>query len=672
MSFSSAQVFAATKFTDISASKYDWVRPYIEKMSLAGIVQGMTDTTFEPDRVVTREQLVTMLVRLMGWEGLASGKSLPSNFPKATSVAPWARPYVAVAIEKGIVTGKDFQDFRPQDAAKRSEVAVFAVRALGLSQEAENRKNLSISLGFSDVHTIELDARPYVEIAVEKGIMKGYPDNSFKPEEKFTRAQMAVVLHNLSKLTKVNSIISGVVQDVESDALPYVEIKLPDGTLGTYIVNSSGTLIYKEDGNGNLNKIALKDIKVGDSVNIIASGNSAVYIDVVYGSSTPVAGNTVEGTIKEVNLIRSTLTIKTNDGKERTYDIKNQTKVYIDGTAATLYQLSSGQSVKLVVSGTDVEQINVKGEDKEVRGIIRAVNTVTNVLTIENEKTDQYESYTIASNVKVYKDNKSSDIYKLAIGDVATITISGSRVVEIEAESSTREVTGTIAGIEYSKNPVLVIEDDDGDERKFELDKDVTIRKNGKKAELSDLKTGDEVTLTLEYDTVVRVVAESVKRDISGTVKAITFSDVTTVTVIDDNGKEHVIKITSNTKITKDRKRIDVTEIRRDYYLDMEVENDEAISIDVTVKDTHDVLRGTVIGIHDNIEVIVISVKTDSGMREVSVRYTSDTMVLKSTVNGVKSYRISKIDEGNEIVAIGSYEGGLFVAVTIQDITFSE
>ena len=171
---------------------------------------------------------------------------------------------------------------------------------------------------------------------------------------------------------------------------------------------------------------------------------------------------------------------------------------------------------------------------------------------------------------------------------------------------------------------------------------------------------------------MVRVVAESVKRDISGTVKAITFSDVTTVTVIDDNGKEHVIKITSNTKITKDRKRIDVTEIRRDYYLDMEVENDEAISIDVTVKDTHDVLRGTVIGIHDNIEVIVISVKTDSGMREVSVRYTSDTMVLKSTVNGVKSYRISKIDEGNEIVAIGSYEGGLFVAVTIQDITFSE
>ena len=346
--------------------------------------------------------------------------------------------------------------------------------------------------------------------------------------------------------------------------------------------------------------------------------------------------------------------------------------MYIDGTSATIYQLASGQSVKLTVSETDVERIDVRGEDKVVKGVIRAVNRVTNVLTIENEKTDEYESYSIASNVKIYKDNRAADIYSLTIGDVATITVSGSRIVEIDAESATRDITGILMGIEYAKNPVLVVELDDGRENKYELDKDVTIRKNGKRAELSDLKKGDEVTLTLEYDLVTRVAAESVKRDIKGTVKAITFADKITVTVIDDKGKEHDITITSDTKITKDRKRIDATEIRRDYYLDMEVENDEAISIDVTVKDTHDVLRGTVIGIHENIEVIVISAKTEDGTREISIRYTSDTVVLKSSRDGARSHRITRIEEGNEIVAIGSYEGGLFVAVTIQDITFSD
>jgi len=674
LAIGSAQVFGANliKFTDITASRYDWVRPYIEKMNLAGVVQGMTNTTYEPDRAVTREQLITMLVRLMGWESQASGKSLPSDFPKASSVAPWARGYVAIAIEKGIVVGKDFQDFRPQDAAKRAEVAVFAVRALGLGQEAENRKYLSVSLGFTDVHAIELDARPYVEIAVEKGIMKGFPDNSFKPDEKFTRAQMAVVLHNLSKLTKVQNIISGVVHDIETDDLPYIEVKLDDGTLGTYMVNLDTTVIYKEDENGNLIKAELKDIKVGDYVNLIASGNSALYIDFNSGSQAPVTGgNTVDGTIKEINLTKSTVTVITNDNKERTYNIKSQTKVYIDGTAATLYQLSAGQPVILTVSGTDVEQINVKGQDKEVKGIIRAINTSTYVLTIENEANDKYESYNIASNVKVYKDNKATNIYNLSIGDVATITVTGSRIVEIVAESATREVTGTVTGIEYAKNPVLVVEDDGGKESKYELNKDVSINKNGKKAGINDLKIGDEATLTLEYDSVVKVVAESVKRKISGTVKAITFADVTTVTVVDDNGKEYLVKITPNTKITRDKKQIDVTEIRRDYFLAMEVENDEAISVEVTVKNTHDVLRGTVIGIHENIEVLVVSVKADGGTKEISVRYTSNTVVLKSSKDGTKSHKISKIEEGNEIVAIGSYEGGLFVAVTIQDITFS-
>ena len=669
LSFSTSELFAAgSGFTDITASRYDWVRPYIEKMNLAGVVKGMTDTTYGPDASVTREQLITMLVRLMGWESQASGKTLPSDFPKASSVAPWARGYVAVAVEKGIVSGKDFEDFRPQDAAIRSEVAVFTVKALGLGQEAESRKNLSVSLTFTDGYMMEPEVRPYVEIAVEKGIMKGFPDNTFKPNDKFTRAQMATVLHNLSKLTKAHNIISGVVQDIDAELLPSVEIKFDDGTRKVYSVNLSETLIYKENESGNLAKIKLDDIKIGDYVNIIASGTSARYIDVISGSNAPITdGDAVEGTIKEINLIRSTLAIKTNDNKERIYNIKNQTKIYIDGKEATLYQLTVGQTVKLTVTGADVDKIDAKGIDKVVKGIIRAVNSFTNVVTIENESTDTYESYTISSNARIYRDNRVADIYKLTIGDVATLTVSGSSVVEIEAESATKEVKGIITGFDYArKNPVIVIEDEDGEEYEYELDEDATIRKNGKKAKISDLKNGDEVTLTLEYNIVVSIAAESVKRDIRGTVKAITFADTTTVTLIDDKGKEHVITITPNTEIFKDKKRIDATELRPNYYLDMEVENDEAISIDVTVRKVQDTVRGSVVNINENVKVIVISV--DGTKENQHIYYNDDTVILKDN----REIRISRIEEGNEIIAIGSYDGGLFFAHTIHDITISD
>ena len=113
--------------------------------------------------------------------------------------------------------------------------------------------------------------------------------------------------------------------------------------------------------NGNLAKAELKDIKYGDYVNIIANKNEAQYVDVVSKTEVPVInGDSVEGTIKEIDLIRSLLTIKASDNKEKAYNIKNQTKVYIDGKAATLYELTVGQSVKLAVSGTDAERIDAK------------------------------------------------------------------------------------------------------------------------------------------------------------------------------------------------------------------------------------------------------------------------------------------------------------------------
>ncbi len=610
LAFGSTQVMAAG-FTDITATKYDWARPYIEKMNLLGVVKGVTETTYGPDDSVTREQLITMLVRLMGWESQATGKSLPSTFPKANSVAPWARGYVALAVEKGIVSGEDLENFRPADAATRSEVAVFAVKAIGLGQEAESRKTFNASLSFTDGYLIELKARPYIEIAVEKGIMKGFPDGSFKPNEKVTRAQIATVLHNVTKLAKANSnMVKGIVKNVDSTLLPSIDAKLDDGSSKTYIVNTYSTLIYKEDADGNLTSAQLKDIKPGDTVNIIASGNTAQYIEIAYGK-------------------QATVVEDENEDKDKDKD-----------------------------------------KDKLIKGIIRGVNISANVLTIENKDNDKYESYNIASDAKIRRDGTTSDIYKLMIGDTATVTVTDGKIVRIEAETATKEITGVITDITFAaKNPTITIEGENGRENDYELGKNVTIRKNNRSADISDLKIGDEVKLTLEYGVGTRVVATSTKQDISGTVKAVTLADINTVTVVDDKGREHVIKITRDTEITKDRKQIEVTDIRPDYYLDIEAENGEAISIDVTVRNVKETIRGTVVNINEQVKVIVISIKNDDGTKSTQhVYYTSDTILYKEN----REVRISRIAEGDEVICIGSYEGGLFFADTIHDLTISD
>ncbi|WP_213975151.1 S-layer homology domain-containing protein, partial [Tepidanaerobacter acetatoxydans] len=536
----------------------------------------------------------------------ATGKSLPSTFPKANSVAPWARGYVAVAVEKGIVSDEDLENFRPADAATRSEVAVFAVKAIGLGQEAESRENLNASLTFNDGYLIELKARPYIEIAVEKGIMKGFPDGSFKPNDKVTRAQIATVLHNITKLEKTNNImVQGVVKNVDSTLLPSFDLKLGDGSSKTYTVDTN-TLIYKEDADGNLTSAQLKDIKSGDTVNIIASRNTAQYVEVAYG-------------------------------KQAT-----------------------------IVEDEDEDE----DEDKVIKGIIRGVNISANVLTIENQDNDKYESYNIASDVKIRRDGTTSDIYKLMIGDTAAVTVTDGKIVRIEAETATKEIMGVITDITFiSKNPTITIEDEDGKENDYELDKNATIRKNSRSADVSDLKIGDEVKLTLEYGVGTRVVATSTKQDISGTVKAVTLADINSVTVIDDKGREHILTITRDTEITKDRKQIDVTDIRPNYYVDIEAENDEAISIDVTVRSVKETIRGTVVNINEDVKVIVISIKNDDGTKSTQhVYYTSDTILYKEN----REVRISRIAEGDEVICIGSYEGGLFFADTVHDLTISD
>lgn len=609
------------KFKDLAASKYDWVRPYIEKMALAEIIKGMTDSTYAPDASVTRAQTVTMLVRIMGWENQAKGKKLPSSFPKPNTVPTWASEYVALAVEKGIISDRDLENFRADDATKRSELAVFAVKALGLGDEAKNRKNVNIAIKFADGYDIELDARAFVEIAIEKEIMKGYPDNTFKPNEKITRAEMAKVLNNIAKNTNAYNIVSGEVQDVDTILLPSITIKLPSGSLTTYTVKDT-TSVYLEDEKGALEKAQLKDIKSGKWVHIIAdpkSKNAALYIDVMAKTSqTPIDSN---------------------------QDTKDKDK------------------------GKDQDKNQDKNQDqaKQIKGILRYFNSSTNTIAVESDK---YENYTLSPRVRIYKNDKTADLLDLHMGDWVILTLSDGKVEKVDAESSMKEAEGVIKAISFAtRNPLITVEDSRGQKRDYELDKNVTIRKNDRSADIKDLRIGDEVTLDLEYNTATRVEVRSDKKDISGVVKTIVFADTTTITIVDDKGREHTVTITRDTDIYQDRRKIEATELRRDYHLDIEVENGEAISIDVTTREIQNTIKGIVQNVNDKVKVIAIKVKNDDGTKEEKhIYYTSDTSITRNN----REISARRIYEGDEIVAVGKYDGGLFFADTIIDLTLTE
>ena len=88
------------------------------------MAEGVSDGT-NPDGLVTREQLVTMLWRYAGEE---EGSYSLAAFTDAASVSDWAAPAMAWAVEKGILTGVTDRTIAAQGTATRAQCAAMLMR----------------------------------------------------------------------------------------------------------------------------------------------------------------------------------------------------------------------------------------------------------------------------------------------------------------------------------------------------------------------------------------------------------------------------------------------------------------------------------------------------------------------------------------------------------------
>lgn len=119
-----------------------WAKEEISTLSLQGIIQGYTDGTFHPDQSVTRAELVQLLDRAIGFEGLEKVKT-GISFPDVEEDF-WGREAIEKAAETGIINGYPDGSFRPNDPVTREELAVIIYRLLsGLPPESAPQEGSS-------------------------------------------------------------------------------------------------------------------------------------------------------------------------------------------------------------------------------------------------------------------------------------------------------------------------------------------------------------------------------------------------------------------------------------------------------------------------------------------------------------------------------------------------
>ena len=161
----------------------------------------------------------------------------------------WAQNYIEHLVKKGAITGYPDKSFQPDATITRAEFAVVLVKALGLSGEGKvfadtaahwakeyiataaahgiilgynekefgpddliTREQMAVMIvkaaglevgsgetGFTDKTDISPWAREWVLAAVSNDLMSGYPDNSFKPQNNASRAEAVAVIFNVLK-----------------------------------------------------------------------------------------------------------------------------------------------------------------------------------------------------------------------------------------------------------------------------------------------------------------------------------------------------------------------------------------------------------------------------------------------------------------------------------------
>lgn len=173
-------------FTDIDKT---FAKSEILALYDKGIVKGVTDNLFEPNRQVTRVEFATMLVRALELQESSDAKLTFEDVQRTA----WYAPELSAAVINGVAHGFSDKEFRPFEMVTREQAAKM------ISNAAYDHVPTA-KVNFKDSNVIASWAKPEVAALTVEKIITGYPDETFKPKRNLTRAECSVLIYRALSL----------------------------------------------------------------------------------------------------------------------------------------------------------------------------------------------------------------------------------------------------------------------------------------------------------------------------------------------------------------------------------------------------------------------------------------------------------------------------------------
>jgi subtilisin family serine protease len=257
-----------------------WAEKDILRLANLGLSDGYQGK-FLPKGQVTRAEFAKLVVTALGLarqaQVVAKARSPFSDLPSTH----WANGYILVAYEHKLINGYNNYSFRPDAPINRVEIAALLMRALNTGTLPVGTLPTGISgsekitgLPFADAETIPDWSRSTLSEAVQRGIISGYEDKTFRPLQPASRAESAVLVSRLLAQLGKQTDYQGTVKDLDRSGRSFI----------LQVANQVSVFSLAEDAvfyRGN-NRIAWKDVPLDSKLAVILDKNGkAAYLELL-------------------------------------------------------------------------------------------------------------------------------------------------------------------------------------------------------------------------------------------------------------------------------------------------------------------------------------------------------------------------------------------------------
>lgn len=506
-------------------------------------------------------------------------------------------------------------------------------------------------------------AKSYIEKMAQKKIITGYPDATFRPSENVNKlATMVMIFRTLKATDKLEG------DDLDSIVKEHNTIlnqfNIPTWAEEAVAVGLDKGIIDRDDvkdffnADGSVKKATRTEVSIflGKALNLYLNENlksAIITFDFKDAEFIPSEGDEYIDLLVRRKIIKGDENGNFNPGKPIL-------RAAVAKMFSISYDILGGVTVNVNKDPKPEKEISDEDlvtKDGEISVIIEDENRL--VIKDEDGKNSLYK---VEDHTKIIIEGKSSKLKYLHQGQGVELYLDEyGRLIKIEADDSVASLEGTIRNVSNMGSYYLItVEDEDDKRRSYEADDDTFVMLDDKDVDINKLEKGDKVSLTLDGETIEKIIAESKKREYEGILESnVSFNKYPKLVIKTYTQKVYELEIDADVKVKKNGRSEKLTDLSQGDIVTVTTEYDKVTEIVATSVETKSEDEGIIIEITKGNENR-ITIQRDDGETETYVIASDADIEIDnedSTVSDLNvDYRVEIKIENGEITDIEAEE----------------